>query len=248
MNPHFLHSHGEEDGFRGHRGHAHHRGRHARRSGADDAAASLHHHHHAHGHGHRRHGMGPGPRGFDDERGPFGGGFGGGPFGGGPFGGGRGGGRKRRMFDQGELQVLLLALIAEAPRHGYDLIRAIETLSGGAYAPSPGVVYPALTYMEEAGTITKVADDSARKAYEATAEGHAQVAADADKAEELKARLAALAQERDRLDPAPIRRAMHNLKHALHDRLSAPATSRATLLEIAEAIDEATRKIERIEP
>src|SRR3546814_15040463 len=76
---------------------------------------------------------------------------------GGPGGGGRGrgmhGGRRKRLFDQSELQTLLLALIVETPRHGYDLIREIETLSGGDYAPSPGVVYPALTYMEESGQI-----------------------------------------------------------------------------------------------
>ncbi|GGY96052.1 hypothetical protein GCM10011614_08500 [Novosphingobium colocasiae] len=144
--------------------------------------------------------------------------------------------------------MLLLALIVESPRHGYDLIRAIEALSGGAYAPSPGVVYPALTYMEEAGTIAPVADGGARKAFEATAQGRAQAEADADKAEALRARLAALAQERERLDPAPVRRAMHNLKLALHERLSAAETTRATLLEIADLIDDAARRIERIEP
>ncbi|WP_374414041.1 helix-turn-helix transcriptional regulator [Novosphingobium colocasiae] len=199
--------------------------------------------HHVHPHRHGRHAMGLGPRGFDPEGGaPFAGGFPGG------FGGGRGGGRRRRIFDQGELQVLLLALIVESPRHGYDLIRAIEALSGGAYAPSPGVVYPALTYMEEAGTIAPVADDSARKAFEATAQGRAQAEADAEKAETLRTRLAALAQERERLDPAPVRRAMHNLKLALHERLSAAETTRATLLEIADLIDDAARRIERIEP
>ena len=220
-----------------------------------------------------RHGEGRfGPRGmrgrggFGMERGPFGrdgdhfeGGFPGGHgrgrggrgegFGGGfgPGGSRMGGGRRKRLFDQAELQVLLLALIVEAPRHGYELIREIETLSGGDYAPSPGVVYPALTYMEEAGLIAAKAEEGARKSYEATEEGHAQAEADAEKAVSLKARLSALAEARDRVDPAPVRRAIHALRTAMHDRLSKDGTNREIILQIADALDEATRKIERIE-
>lgn len=83
--------------------------------------------------------------------GRFGGPFGkGGPFGeDGPFGGGRGGrgggggGRRGgRMFAGGELRLLLLHLVAEQPRHGYDLIRAIGELAGGEYAPSPASSTP----------------------------------------------------------------------------------------------------------
>jgi DNA-binding PadR family transcriptional regulator len=157
------------------------------------------------------------------------------------------GGRRRRLFDQAELQTLLLALIAEAPRHGYDLIREIEAISGGEYAPSPGVVYPALTYMEEAGLIAAGTDERTRKSYEATGEGRRLAEADADKAEALKQRLSALAEARQKVDPAPVRRAMHGLKAAVIDRLSADGADRDFILKVAEAIDEATRKIERIE-
>ncbi|TCM21930.1 DNA-binding PadR family transcriptional regulator [Novosphingobium sp. PhB165] len=173
----------------------------------------------------------------------FGGGFGGG-FG---PGGGRMGGRRKRLFEQAELQVLLLALIVEAPRHGYELIREIEALSGGDYAPSPGVVYPALTYMEEAGLISAKAEEGARKSYEATDEGRKQAETDAEKAVELKARLSALAEARDKVDPAPVRRAIHALRTAMHDRLSKDGANREVILQIADALDEATRKIERIE-
>ncbi len=68
-------------------------------------------------------------------------------------GGGRGRGGRRRMFDAGELRLVLLKLIADQPRHGYDLIRAIEELTHGAYAPSPGVVYPTLTMLQDMGLI-----------------------------------------------------------------------------------------------
>lgn len=185
----------------------------------------------------------------------FGKGYGaGGPFGGRGGGGGRGGpgmGRRKRLFDQAELQSLLLALIAGQPRHGYDLIREIERLSGGAYAPSPGVVYPALSYMEEAGLIAPQADQAARKVFEATAQGLEQVARDSVMADGLIARLTGLAAERDRFDPAPVRRAVHALKTAVFDRLAAAGANengnRELVLKMADVIDEATRKIERIE-
>lgn len=197
-------------------------------------------------HGHHHHW---GMRGMF-ARGPFGKKGHGGPFGGeGPFGSGeRGkGGRRRRLFDQAELQTLLLALIAEQPRHGYDLIREIEALSGGEYAPSPGVVYPALTYMEEQGVIAARDAEGSRKAYAATEEGERQLAAQADLVTALRQRLASLAEAREKTDPAPVRRAMHSMKTALFDRLSQEGASRETVLAIAEIIDEATRKIERIE-
>lgn len=191
---------------------------------------------------------------FGPGRGGFGNDFAGGRWGmghggSGAGGGGRGmrGGRRKRLFDQNELQGLLLALIVEAPRHGYDLIREIETLSGGDYAPSPGVVYPALTYMEESGLVAVVVADSTRKSYEATEAGRRQAETDAEKVTALKARLVALAEQRDKVDPAPVRRAMHALKTSVFDRLSRDGADRELILKIADAIDEATRKIERIE-
>src|SRR5271154_3207307 len=87
---------------------------------------------------------------------------------------GRGGGR-RRMFDGGELRLVLLKLIADKPRHGYDLIRAIEELTGGAYAPSPGIVYPTLTMLNEMGLIEEPLADGARKQFAITPEGTAHL-------------------------------------------------------------------------
>jgi DNA-binding PadR family transcriptional regulator len=188
-------------------------------------------------------------------RGPFGKGGHGGPFGvEGGFGFGDRGtgdrarsGRRRRLFDQAELQTLLLALTAEQPRHGYDLIREIEALSGGEYAPSPGIVYPALTYMEEQGVIAAREAEGSRKAYAVTEEGERQLAAQAELVAALRQRLTFLAEAREKTDPAPVRRAMHSMKTALFDRLSQEGADRKTVLAIAEIIDEAARKIERIE-
>ena len=94
------------------------------------------------------------------------------------MGGGRygmGGGdmmRAGRMLAQGDLRLLALALIAEQPRHGYEIIKVLEERTEGWYAPSPGIVYPTLTYLEEAGYVTAQAD-GAKRLYTITGEGRA---------------------------------------------------------------------------
>jgi len=94
------------------------------------------------------------------------------------MGGGRhgmGGGdmmRAGRMLAQGDLRLLALALIAEQPRHGYEIIKVLEEKTEGWYAPSPGIVYPTLTYLEEAGYVTAQAD-GAKRLYSITGEGRA---------------------------------------------------------------------------
>src|SRR4028119_2339675 len=80
-------------------------------------------------------------------------------------GGGRGRRGRRRMFEPGELRLVLLKLIADQPRHGYDLIRAIEEMTHGSYAPSPGVVYPTLTMLQDMGLIREVEAEGARKIF-----------------------------------------------------------------------------------
>src|SRR5579871_1083866 len=84
--------------------------------------------------------------------------------------------RRERVLDHGELRLIVLDLIAAAPRHGYDLIRAIEEASGGGYAPSPGVIYPTLTLLEEIGHAAIGENDGARKIYAATEAGRAFLA------------------------------------------------------------------------
>src|SRR5579884_713475 len=99
---------------------------------------------------------------------------------------------RRRMFESGELRLVLLKLIADQARHGYDLIRAIEELTGGRYAPSPGVVYPTLTMLEEMGFIEQAPGEGARKPYQITDAGRAHLEENEEEAEELIRRLKAL--------------------------------------------------------
>ncbi len=113
-----------------------------------------------------------GGRGWRGNFGPFHFDFDDGGFGG--SGRGRGGGRRGRrgrMFESGELRLVLLKLVADEPRHGYDLIRAIEDLTGGEYAPSPGVVYPTLTLLQDMGLIDEAESEGSRKPFQVTDEG-----------------------------------------------------------------------------
>jgi DNA-binding PadR family transcriptional regulator len=176
-------------------------------------------------------GFGPGP------------GWGGRGFGRG--GGGEGGGR-RRMFDGTELRLILLKLIAEQPRHGYDLIREIEARSGGAYAPSPGVVYPTLTLLDEMDLIQVQESEGAKKQFAITPAGEAHLAERAEEAEALFARLAELGDAQARHSGGPIRRAMHNLRNVLGERVAGGDSDADMLHRVAEILDEAARKIERL--
>ncbi|WP_426169298.1 PadR family transcriptional regulator [Sandarakinorhabdus sp. DWP1-3-1] len=165
-------------------------------------------------------------------------------FGGPRRGGGRPGGRKR-VLDAADLRLVLLHLIAEQPRHGYELIKAIETLSGGVYAPSPGMVYPTLTLIADVGEADEKAEGS-RKLYAITEAGTAALAAEADAVKSAMARLEALAKMSERTDSAPVRRAMRNLHTALHTRLSDDNSDRELQLKVAAILDEAASRIERL--
>ena len=157
-----------------------------------------------------------------------------------------GGGRRGRVFDSGELRLVLLKLIAEAPRHGYDLIREIEERTGGAYAPSPGVIYPTLTLLEDMGLIDETKSEGAKKQFAITDAGTAELEAKADAVKALFDRLSELGAHRAKTDGTPIRRAMGNLRAVLQNRLTADDVSAETLHDVAAIIDEAAQKIERL--
>lgn len=202
---------------------------------------------HGHFRGHRghhfgRHGHGHGPGGWGR----------GGPFGGGGWDfdegdGGRGRGRHRqRLFDGGELRLMLLKLIDEQPRHGYDLIREIEERTGGGYAPSPGVVYPTLSLLDEMGLIAEAQSDGAKKQFAITEAGRAHLAEREGEVAALFERLGTLNDLRSRMRAGPIKRAMTNLRIALAQRMSAEEADAETQHAIAQILDEAAQKIERL--
>jgi DNA-binding PadR family transcriptional regulator len=171
-------------------------------------------------------------------RGPFGhgGGHGGG---GGPFGRG---GQLKKLLEHGDLKLLVLHLLSQKPSHGYELIKDIEDLTGGTYAPSPGVIYPTLTLLEELGQ-AETTIDGAKKLYTITQSGRDALAEAQPLVNAVLERLNA-APPREAF--APIIRAMENLKMALRLKASGRASSPETIKAIATVLDDAAREIEEL--
>ena len=164
--------------------------------------------------------------------------------------------RRGRMFGQGELRLALLALINEESRHGYELIRAIEDLTGGAYAPSPGAVYPTLQMLEEEGQIkpakskSKGDEDEAsgKKPFKATKSGKAELEERADEVDQLMGRLNEHGDRAEKVkQKSPdLFRAMGNLANVLKNRARSGKLDKQAIDEIVDIIDEVSKRIERM--
>ena len=182
---------------------------------------------HRHARGERRH-----------ARGVFG-------FGGGRFGGHHRGGRLGRVFDHGDLRYVLLQLIAEKPRNGYELIKAIEEKFGGMYSPSPGVIYPTLTLLEELGYLRAETAGGTKKLYSMTEDGAKFLTANQALVDAIFGRMAEVSRTYG-TGPAPeIRRAMQNLEAALSIRLGRGPLDAGQVRTITEALDRVAGEIER---
>ena len=164
----------------------------------------------------------------------------------GSWGGGRRGRDRKRMFEGGELRLVLLKLIADQPRHGYELIKAIEEMTGGEYAPSPGIVYPTLTMLEDMGHIAEKKSKDSKKVYEATSEGRAHLDENSDEVDELIERLEGHGQHRRRGQRPEIGRAIGNLMTALRNRIAHEGWHEDLLEEVVDILDEAAQRIERV--
>ena len=130
-------------------------------------------------------------------------------------------GRRRSQLGSDDLRLLILFLIAEKPRHGYDVIKAIETLSDGQYVPSPGVIYPTLTMLQDLGHIEEVPEEGSRKTYQATSEGRAVLEEQAERMTEVLERMDAIGGGERRSGNSPhLGRAVRNLMTALRNRVA----------------------------
>jgi DNA-binding PadR family transcriptional regulator len=159
---------------------------------------------------------------------------------------GHGHGRRARMFEQGALRLALLKLIAEQPRHGYELIKAIEEKSGGAYSPSAGVIYPTLTLLEEQGYASSSEADGGKKVFSITPEGEAHLAENEGLVRALFARLSEAATRAGAGQSPKILRARENLRLALELKLGAGPLTDAQIAAIAAALDEAAKAVEGV--
>ena len=148
--------------------------------------------------------------------------------------------RAGRMLAQGDLRLLALALIAEQPRHGYEIIKVLEEKTSGWYAPSPGIVYPTLTYLEEAGYVTAEVS-GAKKLYTITDDGRAYLEQNRDFVDAVLERLEAVGEQvRARRDddderqraPRLVRAAFDNLRDVAAERLKGDADAEAKVIEV----------------
>ena len=159
--------------------------------------------------------------------------------------GGGGFGRDGRMFDGGELRLIILALIAEKPRHGYEIIKELAERVGGDYSPSPGVVYPTLTMLEDMGYARSSQDQAGRKLYAVTAEGEKALADDKAQVDAIFARFSDGEEGVGRGGMGSVIRAMMNLRAATRLRLRSRPASAEQLQAIVDALDAAAKTIER---
>jgi DNA-binding PadR family transcriptional regulator len=162
--------------------------------------------------------------------------------------GGRGGrSGLGRFFAHGDLRLVILHLIAEKPRHGYEIIKAIEDQVGGAYSPSPGVIYPALTLLEELGYVTvTAAPEGGKKLHAITPQGRAFLEANRPALDALLARMEQASRDQGAEPPPQLVRAMENLKLALRLRLSRGPLSAEQVEALAAVLDTAATTVEKI--
>lgn len=154
--------------------------------------------------------------------------------------------RRRRRFGAEALKILILHLLKAEPRHGYDLIKAIETMSAGLYAPSPGMVYPLLNLLADEGLIEELPAEQGRRRYAITDAGRAALNAAEAQLKEALDRLAELARNagEDRSDDGrrALHSAMHDLRNTVRNRMGDPQQAQA----IADILREAAAKIDAL--
>lgn len=152
--------------------------------------------------------------------------------------------RARRMLAQGDLRLIALALIAEQPRHGYEIIKVLEDKTAGWYSPSPGIVYPTLTFLEETGYVTAQAE-GAKKLYSITPEGRAHLEENRDFVDAVLERFANIGEklarmrrreerddERANSGPPLVRAAFDNLREAALRRLDDEPEAEPKVVEL----------------
>ncbi len=165
--------------------------------------------------------------------------------------GGRGEGRGRRgglgrFFAHGDLRIVVLSMIAEKPRYGYEIIKEIEERVGGAYTPSPGVIYPTLTLLEELGQVTVTDGDVGKKLHTIKKAGLQYLDAHKADLEPILARMEEAKKNTAGREAAPLVRAMENLKLALRLRLDRGPLTDEQVRAIAAALDAAANAVESV--
>ena len=153
--------------------------------------------------------------------------------------------RRERLFDANDIRLLILYFLEKNTAHGYELIKSIEALAKGEYVPSPGIIYPNLTLLEEMGYIQPTASLSGKKAWQLSDEGKTALATQQSDVDIIIERLESLAVLGDNRRIPELQRAVHNFKMAINTKLGKQDIPQETLNKIIDTLDKAAKEIER---
>lgn len=153
--------------------------------------------------------------------------------------------RRERLFDANDIRLLILSFLDKNSAHGYELIKSIEALAKGEYVPSPGIIYPNLTLLEEMGYIQATDSQAGKKAWQLTAEGKTSLAQQTDDVNAIISRLESMAVLGDNRRIPEVQRAIHNFRVALNTKLAKSDIPQETLHKIIDTLDQAAKDIER---
>ncbi|MDT8850570.1 PadR family transcriptional regulator [Pantoea dispersa] len=151
--------------------------------------------------------------------------------------------RRERMLDASDIRLLMLHFLASGAAHGYELIKSVEELSKGEYSPSPGIIYPNLTLLEEMDAIRVVDAQATRKAYALNDAGRVLLAENGENVAVIIGRLTSLAILVNNRSIPQVEQAIHTLRYTLNHRLSQEQISPATVEIVVAALQDAAEKI-----
>lgn len=156
-------------------------------------------------------------------------------------------GRMGRIFEQGDLKYVILRLLEEKPRHGYEIIKELEERFGGAYSPSPGTVYPTLTMLEDLGYAKATQDDGGRRIYEITAEGKAHLAEHSTTVDSIFERIARFVEGFLDEPMMNVNHAFRRVGRAAYGQASRNVRDKARLARIKEILDRAATELDAMD-
>jgi DNA-binding PadR family transcriptional regulator len=161
-------------------------------------------------------------------------------------GGRRGGGRRWRMFGQGDLKYVILQMLSEKPRHGYEIIKELEERFGGTYAPSAGTVYPTLSLLEDMGYASVSLEEGGRKVYAITDEGRKYLEENKSAVEDIFERISDYGSSFLSEPMMDINRAFGRLARAAYGNAPSYAKNKERAKRAAEILDEAARRLDEL--
>jgi DNA-binding PadR family transcriptional regulator len=150
------------------------------------------------------------------------------------------------MFEQGDLKYVILQMLAEKPRHGYEIIKELEERSGGSYAPSAGTVYPTLTLLEDLGYASVATEESGKKVYSITDEGRKYLEENKDAVDDIFERIADIGSSFLSESMMDVNRAFGHVARATYATAPWHARDKDVASKLKEILEDAARRIEEL--